>query len=116
MTPLEDRRYGIAEVSEALDVPAHVLRQWERRFPQLRPRRDRANHRYYTVESIEVARRIKQLLWHEKMTTEGARRQLEEELRGEGRPKTRQQAIELIDKIETEVRHMLDLLDADKMD
>lgn len=111
MASLESKRYGIAEVSELTEVPTHVLRQWETRFPQLRPKRDRANHRFYTDKDLAVVRRIKQLLWHEKMTTEGARKCLAQELRGEGRPRTRQEAIELLDKIETEVRHLMDLLD-----
>jgi DNA-binding transcriptional MerR regulator len=116
MSTLDGRRYGIAEVSEMTDVPTHVLRQWEGRFPQLRPKRDRANHRYYTDGDVAMVRRIKQLLWNEKMTTEGARKRLAQkrlaqELRGEGRPQTRQEALEILDKIETEVRNMLDLLD-----
>ncbi len=106
-----DRRNKISEVQDLLDVPAYVLRQWESRFPQLKPKRDRANRRYYTDKDIEIARRIKHLLWHEKMTTEGARIQLAQELSGMGRPKTNQQVIDLVDQIETEVRSMLDILD-----
>lgn len=106
------RRYSISEVSAQLDVPDYVLRQWERRFPQLRPRRDRAGRRYYLHEDIEIARRIRQLLWSERMTTEGARVRLSEELRGQGRPRTRAEAIELADQIEREARAMLDILDA----
>jgi DNA-binding transcriptional MerR regulator len=111
MATLDGRRYGIAEVSGMTEVPVHVLRQWEARFPQLRPKRDRANHRQYSDDDIAIVRRIKQLLWIEKMTTEGARKRLAQELRGEGRPKTRQEALELLDKIESEVREMLGLLD-----
>lgn len=113
MATLESRRLGIAEVSAMTGIPVHMLRQWEARFPQLKPRRDRANHRYYTAEDVEVVRRIKQLLRQEKMTTEGAKRRLAEELRGEGRPATRQEAIELIEKIENEARALLALLDDD---
>ena len=113
MATLESRRLGISEVSETLGVPVHMLRQWEARFPQLKPRRDRANHRYYTAEDVRVARRIKQLLWDEKMTTEGAKRRLAQEMRGEGRPETRQEVTELLDKIEAEARAMLALLDDD---
>lgn len=111
MATLESKRLGISEVSETTGVPAHVLRQWEERFSQLRPRRDRANHRYYSPQDIEIVRRIKQLLWQEKMTTEGARRRLAQELRGEGRPKTRQEALERLEQIEAEARQLLALLD-----
>ncbi|MBN2308330.1 MAG: MerR family transcriptional regulator [Candidatus Hydrogenedentes bacterium] len=105
-----ERRHKISEVSEITGVPIHVLRQWEERFPQLRPSRDRANRRFYLAADIAIVRRIKQLLWHEKMTTQGARTRLAQELRGMGRPQTRQEAVELVDRIEEEIRAMLDLL------
>ncbi len=109
----DDRRYGISEVSEMTDVPTHVLRQWEARFPQLKPGRDRANRRYYKAADIAIVRRIKQLLWHEKMTTKGARVRLAEELRGEGRPRTRQEALDILDQMEEGIRKMLDLLETE---
>ena len=109
----DERRYSISEVSEMIHVPIHLLRRWEERFPQLRPRRTRTNRRYYLQTDIAIVRRIKQLLQHEKMTTEGARKALDEELRGERRPRTRQEAIDLVDAIEKEVRRMLDLLEAE---
>lgn len=92
-----------------------MLRKWEAAFPQLKlkVKRDRANRRYYTAEGIEIVRRLKQLLRHEKMTYKGAAERLAQELRGEGRPKTRQEVFDLLDKIETEVRDMLDLLGPD---
>jgi len=106
------RYCGISEVSKLTQVPPYVLRQWEDRFPQLKPKRDRANRRRYTAEDIAVVRRIKHMLWHERMTTAGARQRLAQEIRGEGRPKTRQQALDLLDTIESEVRAMLDLLES----
>ena len=111
MPPLQDRRYSIAEVSEMVGVPAYVLRQWEKQVPELRPRRDRANRRYYLPDDIGIARRIYELTRRDKLTLAGARKRIIEELRGEGRPQTRQEAIDLADKIEAEVRRLLDLLD-----
>ncbi len=111
MSQAVERRYNIREVSELIAVKEYVLRQWEERFPQLRPKRDSANRRYYLAEDIEIARRIKQLLWYDKMTTEGARTRLSQELRGEGRPRTKKETLELIEKIDAEIREMLDLLD-----
>ena len=111
MPDLDDRRYAIAEVSELVGVPSHVLRQWESRIGPFKPRRDRANRRIYSVGDIEIARRIKQLLRDEKMTTKGAAKRLEEELKGEGRPKTNTETLDLIDKIDEEVRAIVDILD-----
>ncbi len=111
MEALPERRYGIREVSDIAGVNPQLLRRWEAKFPQLKPRRDHAQRRYYMPADIDIVRRIKQLLRHEKMTMEGARLRLSQELHGEGRPRTRQEAVELLDKIEDEVRAMLNIID-----
>ncbi len=108
---MDERRYRIREASEAVGVPDHVLRQWEVRFPQLRPKRDRRNQRLYTERDLSIARRIKELLRDERMTGDGASRALARELTGEAPPKTRRDAADLVDRIETEARSLLDLLD-----
>jgi len=107
-----EKRYSIREASEMTGVPDYVLRQWEDRFPSLQPGRDRAKRRYYLMKDVDIVRRIKQLMWHEKMSTEGARVRLVQELRGEGRPKTRREALDILDGMESQVRAMLDLLDS----
>lgn len=106
-----ERRYSIGEVSKLLDVSIRTLRVWEGRFKQLKPKRDRARRRYYLKEDIEIARRIKQLLKHEKLSSEGARLRLTQELHIEGRPRTRKELVDLIDSIESDVRDLLDLMD-----
>ena len=112
MEELPDRWFSISEVSELVDVPIYVLRHWEAHLPHLRPKRNpRSNRRLYSRTDIEIVRRIKQLLRHEKMTLDGVRLKLAEELHGDGKPKTRQSAIDLLDKIEAETRRLLDLLD-----
>jgi DNA-binding transcriptional MerR regulator len=92
MSALEDRRYSISEVSEHLALPVHLLRQWEKAFSQLKPKRNQANRRYYTREDIRIVERIKQLVRSEKMTFEGASQRLSQELRGEGVPQTNEEA------------------------
>ena len=111
MSALEDRRYTISEVGEITGVPAHVLRQWESRIPQLNPKRDGSNRRYYTLDDIDVVRRIKQLVRHEKLTIKGVVKRLSQEIYGEGRPKTNREVLDLLDKLETEVREALDMLE-----
>lgn len=106
-----EKRYTIREVSDLTDVPDYVLRQWERRFPELRPDRNRAKRRVYTQGDIAIIRRIKQLLRYEKLSTEGARIRLAQELKGEGRPKTRKEVIDLLDDMENQIRILLDSLD-----
>lgn len=102
-----NRRYSIGDVSEFTELPLHTLRQWQRQFPQLNPKRDRANRRYYTVRDIEIVMRIKHLVRQEKMTLAGARVRLAQELHGEGRPRSNREALELARKIEAEARAML---------
>jgi DNA-binding transcriptional MerR regulator len=112
--PSPERRLRISEVSELTGVAIHLLRQWEEKIPQLKPKRDRANRRYYLEKDVEIVRRIKHLVRHEKMALDGVKIRIAQELHGEGRPRTRQEAIDLIDRIETEVRAALQLLDSDK--
>ncbi len=68
--------YAIGEVSNMTGLEAHVLRYWETEFEQLKPRKNRAGRRIYTVEDIAVVERIQHLLRVEKYTIEGARQVL----------------------------------------
>ena len=54
--------YAIGEVSDRTGLEAHVLRYWETEFEQLKPRKNRAGRRIYTVEDIAVVERIQHLL------------------------------------------------------
>ncbi|MGB2020473.1 MAG: MerR family transcriptional regulator, partial [Candidatus Puniceispirillaceae bacterium] len=55
----------ISEVSEALDIPAHVLRFWESKFSQLKPMKRSGGRRYYRQEDIALLEMIKSLLYDE---------------------------------------------------
>jgi DNA-binding transcriptional MerR regulator len=68
----------ISEVAEELDVPQHVLRFWETKFPQIRPLKRGGGRRYYRPEDIELLRRIRQCLYHEGYTIKGVQRLLRE--------------------------------------
>ncbi len=68
--------YSISEVSEMTGLKPHILRFWEGEFPALRPRKNRAGNRAYTERDIKVVRLIKQLLYREKYTIEGAKKRL----------------------------------------
>lgn len=70
--------YKIGEVSKLLQIEAYVLRYWENEFPQLAPLRSPKGQRLYTNEDIQLLRRIKELLYHQKLTIEGAKRKLED--------------------------------------
>ncbi len=103
--------HSISETRDITGVPPHLLRQWEERFPQLRPRRLRTGRRAYTARDIAIIRRIKALLKHEGMTTQGARTRLAQELGETGRPKNKQDMLDILDKIADEARAILSLPD-----
>ena len=111
MSTNSGKRLSISETSARIGVPTHVLRQWEDRFPQLRPQRDRANRRRYSDDDVAIARRIKELLRQEGMTTEGARARLEQEFRGGRIPASKEEARALLDEIQADIRAILDKLD-----
>ena len=67
---------SISEVSEMLDVKAHVLRYWETQFSMLRPKKNRAGNRMYRPEDVRLLLRIKELLYDRRYTIAGARRTL----------------------------------------
>ena len=68
--------YSIREVSEMLDVEPYVLRFWEKEFPSLSPRKSQGGLRLYRQADIDELRVIRELLYVEKYTIEGARRQI----------------------------------------
>jgi DNA-binding transcriptional MerR regulator len=74
---------SISEVSDMLDVKPHVLRYWESQFSMLRPRKNRAGNRMYRPDEVKLLLRIKDLLYDQRFTIEGARRSLLDERRDE---------------------------------
>ena len=66
----------IGEVAEDLDVPAHVLRFWESKFPQLKPLKRGGGRRYYRPEDIQLLRHIRQCLYQEGYTIRGVQKLL----------------------------------------
>jgi DNA-binding transcriptional MerR regulator len=79
--------FKIGEVCDIADVQAHVLRYWETEFPMLAPQKNRAGQRTYRRRDVEMALRIKELLYEEKYTIAGAKNKLTNELRIFSRPK-----------------------------
>ena len=85
LPPIPPKRYfTIGEVSELCAVKAHVLRYWEQEFTQLRPVKRRGNRRYYQHHEVLLIRRIRELLYDEGFTIDGARQRLEHDQTGEG--------------------------------
>ena len=78
LPPIPAKRYfTIGEVSELCDVKPHVLRYWEQEFTQLKPVKRRGNRRYYQHHEVLLIRRIRELLYENRYTIDGARHILE---------------------------------------
>ena len=77
--------FKIGEVCDIAGVQAHVLRYWETEFPMLQPQKNRAGQRTYRRRDVEMALRIKELLYDEQYTIAGAKKKLAGEPRGPGR-------------------------------
>ena len=78
------RYFTIGEVSELCAVKPHVLRYWEQEFTQLKPVKRRGNRRYYQHHEVLLIRRIRDLLYEQGFTINGARHRLEAEATGDG--------------------------------
>ncbi len=75
--PIPAKRYfTIGEVSELCGVKPHVLRYWEQEFTQLKPVKRRGNRRYYQHHEVLLIRRIRELLYEQGFTIQGARARL----------------------------------------
>ena len=111
--------YSIGEVSKIMELKAYVLRYWETEFKQLKPPKNRAGNRTYRQSDIDLILHIKDLLYTEKFTIEGARNQLatEKDRKKEGVPtpvESVQQAAparkETLLKIRQELETLLEIL------
>ena len=109
LPPIPAKRYfTIGEVSDLCAVKPHVLRYWEQEFSQLKPVKRRGNRRYYQHHEVLLIRRIRDLLYEQGFTINGARNRLETESMkpngSAGQPATVQAAPEPVEEPELDVR------------
>ena len=65
-------------IRDSLEVPPHVLRFWETKFPQIKPLKRGGGRRYYRPEDVALLRQIRQLLYNDGYTIKGVQRLLKE--------------------------------------
>jgi DNA-binding transcriptional MerR regulator len=76
----------ISEVAGDLEVPQHVLRFWESKFPQIKPLKRAGGRRYYRPDDVALLRRIRQCLYDQGYTIKGVQKLLREgALKADGR-------------------------------
>lgn len=105
--------FSIGDVCTLTDLKPHVLRYWESQFRFLHPAKNRSGNRVYQRREIELIMLVKQLLYTEKYTIDGARQKIDEykktgELRTVARAALDSQAVE---SMENDLRSILAILD-----
>ncbi len=108
--PTDKLYFKIGEVAQIVGVATHVLRYWETEFAALRPRKSRTQHRVYRRSDVATLLRIKHLLYIDRFTIAGARKQLRKA--GDASPMAAPDRGYVARHSLARVRHVLDELDA----
>jgi len=70
--------FSIGDVCDLTDLKPHVLRYWESQFCFLHPAKNRSGNRVYQRREVELIMLVKELLYVDKYTIEGARARVDE--------------------------------------
>jgi DNA-binding transcriptional MerR regulator len=107
---IPDKEYfRIGEVAEIAQVEPYVLRFWETEFARLRPGKTRTSQRVYSRRDVSLVLRIRDLLYEEGYTIQGARRQLRVgERNGAAEVPARTRAV--LDRVRKEAEELLRLV------
>ncbi len=105
----------MGDVCTLTDLKPHVLRYWESQFRFLHPAKNRSGNRVYQRREIELIMLVRQLLYTEKYTIDGARQKIDEykkngELRGMARAALDMQTVE---SLEADLRAIASILDGE---
>jgi DNA-binding transcriptional MerR regulator len=111
--------FRIGEVARLCSVAPYVLRFWETEFTQLKPNKSGTGQRLYRRRDVEMALRVKRLLYDEGYTIAGARQAIQAESRSKraGQPElplpqqqTAQRAEARLHKVRKELREILSIV------
>lgn len=108
--------FSMGDVCNLTDLKPHVLRYWESQFRFLHPAKNRSGNRVYQRREIELIMLVRQLLYTEKYTIDGARQKIDEykkngELRTVARAALDMQTVE---SLEADLRAIASLLDGEE--
>ena len=105
--------FSIGDVCNLTDLKPHVLRYWESQFRFLSPAKSRSGNRAYQRREIEMILLVKNLLYTERYTIDGARQKLEELKRSGGIKRAGHDALGLdtVLQLERELTDILALLE-----
>ena len=104
--------YSIGEVSKITELKQYVLRYWETEFKELSPSKNKAGNRTYRQKDIDLINKIKDLLYNQKFTIDGARNMLSNDSHQETEQDTpdspKEMDLDLLIKIRTELKSILE--------
>lgn len=108
--------FSMGDVCNLTDLKPHVLRYWESQFRFLHPAKNRSGNRVYQRREIELIMLVRQLLYTEKYTIDGARQKIEEykkngELRTAARAALDMQTVE---SLESDLRSIAAILEGEE--
>jgi len=115
MNSIKKLYYSIGEVSKITELKQYVLRYWETEFKQLSPVKNKAGNRTYRQKDIDMIMKIKDLLYNQRFTIDGARHVLSMPRNIEAEQSSEQVLVEsndvdikILQKIRTELKSILD--------
>jgi DNA-binding transcriptional MerR regulator len=108
--------FSMGDVCNLTDLKPHVLRYWESQFRFLHPAKNRSGNRVYQRREIELIMLVRQLLYTEKYTIDGARQKIDEykkngELKSVARAALDMQTVE---SLEAELKAIAGILDGEQ--
>jgi DNA-binding transcriptional MerR regulator len=99
-----DKKRSFGAVSKELTLETHVIRFWESKFPQIKPKIGKGKRRYYFDKEIAVLSKIKSLLYDEGYSISG----LQKLLKKRKKSNLKEQNIEFLLTKELEEHHKSD--------
>jgi DNA-binding transcriptional MerR regulator len=105
--------FSIGDVCDLTDLKPHVLRYWESQFRFLHPAKNRSGNRVYQRREVELIMLVKDLLYVDKYTIEGARARVDEYRRNGELKAAARGALEsgTIESIATDLQRIVAALD-----
>ena len=109
--PLKKLYYSLRQAAEMLDMSPEAIKRWEADFPEIKPTRNRADNRYYTIKDVYLLLFIKERLLDHHQSVDAGREAIPAH-RGELLEREQLQLKQTLAEILLEIREIMDLLNA----
>jgi DNA-binding transcriptional MerR regulator len=101
----EKTYFRIGEVSKIVNVEPYVIRYWETEFRTISPVRTKTAQRLYRKKDVQELLTIKDLLYSQRFTIDGAKKQLYK-TRGNSEPETKTSEKKMLNLIKRELQQI----------